>query len=172
MIRRNALIAGVATAGGLAGAGTAWWYLRPADRGAGVDIWSMQFKRPDGAGLRLADFRGRPMLLNFWAPWCPPCVHELPLLDRFHQEQAAQGWRVVGLAVDNLAPVVEFLRLNVVSFPIGLAGYEGADLARKLGNGIGALPFSVVFDRSGNAFDRKLGIIKADDLLSWTHRSG
>ena len=127
----------------------------------------MQFETPQGGRLELAGLRGRPLLLNFWATWCPPCVGELPLLDRFHLDQRARGWQVVGLAVDNRSPVLEFLGKAPVSFVIGLAGLEGVELSRTLGNSAGALPFTVVFDRAGNVVRRKLGVIQPGDLQHW-----
>ncbi len=130
-------------------------------------IWPLRFETPAGGQLALADLRGKPLLLNFWATWCPPCVGELPLLDRFHRAQQARGWQVVGLAVDNLGPVREFLGKRPVGFAIGLAGAEGAELSRAMGNAGGALPFSVVFDRAGQVVQRKLGVIEPDDLARW-----
>ena len=96
-----------------------------------------------------------------------PASSELPLLDRFHRGQSADGWQVVGLAVDNRGPVQEFLAKRPVSFPIGLAGAGGVELARHLGNGAGALPFTAVFDRRGTLVQRKLGVIEPGDLQRW-----
>lgn len=172
MNRRTVLVAGVATSAGVAGLGAAWWANQGTPATATAEVWSMQFKQPDGGELRLGAWRGRPLLLNFWATWCPPCVSEMPLLDRFHREQSSQGLSVVGLAVDNLKPVIDFLTQRPVSFPIGLAGLEGVDLSRALGNRNGALPFSVLFDRQGSPIDRKLGAISLADLQSWARRSG
>jgi len=167
MNRRLALLAGTAVAAGAAGAGVAWWRTRIDSGGDGAAIWPMRFDQPDGSHLTLASLRGKPLLLNFWATWCPPCVSELPLLDRFYREQQARGWQVVGLAVDNLAPVREFLTKRPVSFAVGLAGLEGVALSRSLGNTGGALPFSVVFDRRGGVVQRKLGVIHPEDLQRW-----
>lgn len=172
MNRRLALMSGAAVAAGMAGAGAAWWRSRNAVAGGGASIWPLHFETPAGDRLVLADLRGKPLLLNFWATWCPPCVSELPLLDRFHREQQAAGWQVVGLAVDNLAPVREFLGKHPVGFAIGLAGVEGVELSRTMGNAGGALPFSVVFDRAGQAVERKLGVIKPDDLTRWAATVG
>ena len=170
MNRRAGLMAGVSLAAGAAGLGAAWWQRRSAAGSAGDDIRAASFARPGGGTLRLIDLEGDPLLLNFWATWCPPCVTELPLLETFHREQAARGWRVVGLAVDQGPAVAEFLTQHPVSFPIGLAGLDGVGWSRRLGNTTGALPFTVVFDRKGVPFDRKLGAIKPEDRAAWRTR--
>ena len=167
MNRRLALVGGAAAAAAAAGAGAAWGRTRLGTVDDGAAIWPMRFETPSGGQLSFADLRGKPLLLNFWATWCPPCISELPLLDRFHREQQARGWQVVGLAVDNRAPVTEFLGKHPVGFAIGLAGLEGVELARTMGNAGGALPFTVVFDRSGTVNDRKLGTIQPEDLTRW-----
>jgi thiol-disulfide isomerase/thioredoxin len=172
MNRRLALMTGAAAAAAAAGAGLAWWRSRPAATDDTAAIWPLQFQTPAGGRLALSDLRGKPLLLNFWATWCPPCVSELPLLDRFHNEQQAHGWQVVGLAVDNLAPVREFLGKHPVGFAIGLAGVEGVELSRKMGNAGGALPFTVVLDRAGLAVQRKLGVIQPEDLTHWVATMG
>ncbi len=126
--RRQVLVwAGVAAAAAAAGAGVAWWRLRPGEMapGAADRIWSLQLQTPEGQALAFAGFRGRPLLVNFWATWCPPCVEEMPLLDAFYREHAAKGWQVVGLAIDQPSAVRSFLRKTPVTFPIGLAGMEG-----------------------------------------------
>jgi thiol-disulfide isomerase/thioredoxin len=172
MNRRLALMTGAAVAAGVAGVGAAWWRSRTAAADSGAAIWPLRFETPAGGQLVLAELRGKPLLLNFWATWCPPCISELPLLDHFHREQQARGWQVVGLAVDNLAPVREFLGKRPVGFAIGLAGLEGVELSRTMGNAGGALPFTVVFDRAGHAVQRKLGVIQPDDLTRWATTIG
>ena len=175
MNRRAGLVAGASVAAGAAGLGAALWAGRQGRPGAGsadTDIRATPFQQPDGGQLLLADFAGRPLLLNFWATWCPPCVTELPLLDRFHRDQPARGWRVVGLAIDQRQPVIEFLRQHPVHFPIGLAGLEGVGWSRRLGNTTGALPFTVLFNRDAVAFDRRLGAIHPEDLAEWVRRAG
>ena len=167
MNRRHLTMAGVALVAGGAGLGAALWRARS---GASRAPWNLSFDKPGGGQLHLADYQGQPLLLNFWATWCPPCVSEMPMLDKFHTDAAAQGWQVAGLAVDNLGPVTEFLAKRPVRYAIGLAGTGGIDLARSLGNSGGALPFSVVFDRHGQAVDHKLGIIAESDLQAWVRK--
>lgn len=168
MNRRLWLLGGVAAAAGAGGAGLALWRTRTTDTAVPAALWTQPFARPDGgAPLTLGSLRGAPLLLNFWATWCPPCVTEMPLLDRFHRAQEGRGWKVVGLAVDQQDPVKTFLGKHAVGYPIGMAGLDGVDLSRQLGNVSGALPFSIVFDSSGQAVERKLGILADADLQRW-----
>ena len=167
MKRRTLALGGAAVLAALGGAGAALWRQRLAAAAAPAEFWSLRFDRPDGSELALAALRGQPLLLNFWATWCAPCVTELPLLDRFQREQRGRGWQVVGLAVDSPTPVREFLLKQPLGILVGLAGLNGVELARSLGNAQGGLPFSVVFDRDGAVFARKLGALGEVDLQGW-----
>lgn len=156
-----------------AGAGAACWMhgeLGADARGGEVPdaLWSLRLPRPGGAGeLVLADLRGKPTLVNFWATWCPPCVEEMPLLDRFHREQAASGWQVVGIAVDRAEPVNRFLQRVPVGFPIGVAGAQALTLVKALGNEKGGLPFTMVMDVGGGVHARRMGKVEPADLQAW-----
>jgi thiol-disulfide isomerase/thioredoxin len=130
-------------------------------------FWTLRFPRAEGGELAFGQSRGQLLLLNFWATWCPPCVREMPLLDHFQRAQAGAGWRVVGIAVDSLIPVREFLRRQPMTFAIALAGMEGSRLSRQLGNADGALPFSVVVDRAGRVRARVRGETTAPQLAAW-----
>ncbi len=172
MKRRTAVIAGIAVAAGAAGTGAALWRLLDARPDLPPDFWTLRFEQPEGGDLVLAALRGQPLLLNFWATWCAPCVTEMPLLDAFQRAQRGRGWQVVGLAVDSPTPVRRFIAKRPVGFAIGLAGLNGVDLARSLGNPTGGLPFTVVIDRSGRARDRKLGALAPNDLDAWAGSEG
>jgi peroxiredoxin len=91
----------------------------------------------------------------------------MPDLDRFARQFAAQGWQVVGLAVDNPKAVREFLDRSPVSYTIGLAGFEGAGLTRALGNSQGGLPFTVAFNRRGEVVQKKAGQTHFEELVAW-----
>jgi thiol-disulfide isomerase/thioredoxin len=193
--RRYMLYGGVAAAASLAGAGAAWWKsqqqapsgagnaVAPAagagttvaasDSGnsanpAGTDsFWALTFVMPDGKPLPMRSFQGKLLLVNFWATWCPPCIEELPLLDNFYQENKGKNWQVVGLAVDQPSAVRTWLQTRPLHFPVGMAGFEGSELSKTLGNSAGSLPYTAVFGANGQLLYRKTGKVKAEDLGQW-----
>ncbi len=169
MNRRRWLMAGVAGAAAATGAGVAWWRLQPhaVQGGAETAFWASQFEGPNGEVVDLQAWRGKPLLVNFWATWCPPCVEELPLLNAFHRQHAAHGWQVLGLAVDQPNAVRRFMEKLPLDFPVGMAGLAGTELSRALGNASGALPFTVVMGRDGTVRQRKLGKVDVSDLNRW-----
>lgn len=171
--RRGWLLGAVAGAATLAGIGSAWRNYRPQTISPSVEsgLWKLEFATLDGPPLRMASLRGKPLLLNFWASWCPPCVEELPLLSRFYEENSSRGWQVLGLAVDQREPVQRFLARAPVSFPVALAGMAGIEVSRSLGNLSGALPFTVVLGSDAHVTHRKIGQITSKDLQAWTSRS-
>ena len=166
--RRSWLMAGVAATAVLSGASFSWLRLSSGQaRVRSTDFWQQDLETPDGGRLLTQQLRGRPLLVNFWATWCPPCVEELPLLSRFYTEKQVNGWQMLGLAVDQLEPVQRFLARRPLSFPVAMIGTGGVELSKALGNGPGGLPFTVVFDAAGELIHRKIGQVTESELQSW-----
>jgi thiol-disulfide isomerase/thioredoxin len=167
--RRRVLYAGVAGLAAAAGAGLAWLKWRPDEtsKDAAAALWPLSFETPAGSTLQMRALRGKPLLLNFWATWCPPCIEELPLLDEFYRKNASKSWQVVGLAIDQPSAVRGFLARMPLSFPVGFAGLGGTELSRALGNLVGGLPYTVVVSGSGKVVQRRMGRVTPADLAQW-----
>jgi thiol-disulfide isomerase/thioredoxin len=148
----------------------AWARLRRTAEPAlpAVDgLWRARFPAPSGGMLDLAQWQGHRVVLNFWAPWCPPCVREMPQFDRFQREFMGKGWQVLGIAIDSEAAVKEFVQKTPVHYPLGLGGLEATDLMAALGNVAGALPYTVLFDAQGRTRKTHLGETRFEELRRW-----
>ena len=136
-----------------------------------ADFWQREFDTPAGTRLATRSLQGKPLVLNFWATWCGPCVKEMPELDRFAQEMAPQGWQVLGVAIDKADAVRTFLQTTPVRFPIAIAGLEGLGLVQALGNTNGGLPFTLVLNAQGQVLQRKMGATHFEELRSLAQQS-
>jgi thiol-disulfide isomerase/thioredoxin len=164
--RREALIlcaAGIAATGAGFVAGPLLLSLGEGNA-ASRTLFAAEFPDLSGKPRRLAEWRGRAVLVNFWATWCAPCREEIGLLLSARQKYGAEGVEIVGIAVDNASKVGEFAKNLAISYPILLAEADGLDLMRQLGNTGGGLPYTVVADRKGALVHRKLGALKQGDL--------
>ena len=138
----------------LAGAGVVLGRTAEAERADAPD-----FQLYDARGVRrgLSDFRGKVVLLNFWATWCPPCRREIPVLNRMHRAYAGRGFTVLGVAMDERgwAAVTPFLAQWEVEYPILLGNSR---VAKDYG-GLKALPRSLFLDRTGRVVASKDGMM-------------
>jgi thiol-disulfide isomerase/thioredoxin len=162
--------------GGLAvaAAGLGVWVglrrLEPADAADEAVALLLAQSLPDAGGqpLALARFGGRPLVVNFWATWCAPCVEEMPELSALHTELSNKGLGMVGIGIDSAAKIAEFSARSPVSYPLVVAGMGGSELARRFGNQAGALPFTVLVDRRGQIAHRLLGRVDITRLKAMT----
>jgi peroxiredoxin len=121
---------------------------------------------PDLAGKpeSMGQWKGKVLIVNFWATWCAPCREEMPEFVRAQSEFSAQGLQFVGIAVDEADKVRQFARDIGLNYPALIGGYGALELSRALGNRLMALPFTVVIGRDGTIAHTQLGPLKKDQL--------
>jgi thiol-disulfide isomerase/thioredoxin len=117
---------------------------------------------PDGAMHRLTEWKGRPLLVNFWATWCEPCRREIPLLKSLRRERAEEGFEVVGIAIDLAAEVRKYTTAHGMDYPVLVGENGGLDAVGAFGMDT-VLPFSVFADRSGRIVTLKIGELHRDE---------
>ncbi len=117
-----------------------------------------------GKAQALAQWKGKPVLVNFWATWCGPCVQEMPELDGLSREKRVNGLQVIGIGIDSPANIAEFAQKFKISYPLYVSGMNGTDLSRQFGNSAGGLPFTVLIGADGQIKKTYLGRLKFDQL--------
>ena len=131
------------------------------------NLLKAELRSPTGELYKTNEWRQKLLIINFWAPWCPPCVEEMPTLKKIQSTYKSKNVLFVGIGVDSPSNIREFLKKTPVDYPIVLGGLEGGDWAKSLGNPSGALPFTVLIDEKGTIKKTKLGKISEDELISW-----
>lgn len=101
----------------------------------------------EGQMRSLNSWTGKSMIVNFWATWCAPCRREIPLLNQIQQQQVAQGFQVIGIAVDARDEVLEYAEANTIDYPVLISEEGGIEAASKLGQGSLGLPFTAFTDQ-------------------------
>jgi thiol-disulfide isomerase/thioredoxin len=157
--RAIALFAAVALAAAAGGAAYHLW-LRP-DPGAPEQvpqlIYSAHLPDVGGVGHSLGQWRGRVLVVNFWATWCAPCREEIPGFVRLQERHGARGLQLVGIAIDQPGKVADFAREFRMNYPVLIGGMETLELLRRAGNQQAVLPYTLVIDRAGNLVSRQPG---------------
>jgi peroxiredoxin len=125
--------------------------------------------RPDGGAVRLADYRGQVVLLNFWATWCLPCRSEMPLIQQTYDDLGGQGFVALGVNFDeSAAAVISFAEELELDFPLLLdPGGEVQRLYRVIG-----YPTSVILDREGRISAYHIGILAKSQLDDYLEQAG
>jgi thiol-disulfide isomerase/thioredoxin len=123
---------------------------------------------PDAKGREQAigQWKGKVLVVNFWATWCAPCREEMPEFVRIQNELGPKGLQFVGIAIDQADKVQQFAEEIKLNYPALVGGYGAMELSKALGNGMMALPFTIVLDRSGRVAHTQLGPLREERLRS------
>jgi thiol-disulfide isomerase/thioredoxin len=118
----------------------------------------------DGKDRRIDEWRGKVVVINFWATWCAPCREEMPEFMKAQRELGPNGLQFVGIAVDQADKVKQYATEIELNYPTLVGGFGAMELSKTLGNTLMALPFTVVLDRKGAVAHTQLGVLKPDKL--------
>ncbi|MBI4205955.1 MAG: TlpA family protein disulfide reductase [Betaproteobacteria bacterium] len=161
--RQVVIVIVVAIAAAVAGYGVHLWRLTGTDRSAEA-IMAARLIDLDGRQQPLSQWRGKVLVVNFWATWCAPCRQEIPAFVRLQEKYRSRGLQFVGIAIDQRDQVQVFAREFGINYPVLLGGIDTVEISRQAGNRIGALPFTLVFDRNGQIAAREVGETKETKL--------
>lgn len=145
---------------------TAWpLFSAAADKTDSKMLFDTQLLDLDGQPLSLDKYRGKPLIVNFWARLCIPCRTELPELNALNEKYRAEGLTIVGVAVeDQRESIRDFVEAYQLDYPIAVGRDASISLMQAMGNEIAGLPFTVVVDRDGNIVQQKMGVMTPEDI--------
>jgi thiol-disulfide isomerase/thioredoxin len=159
------LVLVVAALAGLAG----FYYNRtrlvsPAVEGAAQSLMSASLPDLSGKQQAFSQWRGKVLVVNFWATWCAPCREEIPALIKAQVKYASNGVKIVGIALDNADKVREYAAEMRIDYALLIGGMQTLVVAKELGNRAEVLPFTVVLNRSGNVVHAHAGALTEASL--------
>jgi len=139
-------------------------YLHPLDRVAEAPVpvtpptlLETPLETLDGGRKALGTWKGKVLVVNFWATWCGPCRKEIPEFIRMQQRLGGQGLQFVGIAIDEKDKVAAYVREIGINYPVLVGELDAVEMSRSLGNDLGGLPFTIVVDRTGKVVHTVLG---------------
>lgn len=164
---QSLLAAGFAVAFAAAGALFYQWRTHdapPDSAEAGRRVLAASLMGVDGKLQPFEQWRGKVLVVNFWATWCAPCREEIPEFIRFQNRFGADGVQFVGVAIDQKERVAPYAKEMGINYPLLVGGLETMEFARQLGNQRSVLPFTLVIDRKGRVNTAQVGILKPEKL--------
>ena len=135
---------------------------------ASANLYAQSLNDLAGKPESLDKWKGKALLVNFWATWCGPCVQEMPELSSLANEEAKAGeqrrFNVIGIGIDSPSAMSEFATRHNIQYPLYVGGMGGTELSRGFGNTNGGLPFTVLIGADGQVRKTYLGKLNFDEL--------
>lgn len=151
-------------------AGGVWLQRHWASAAPAKDELAVAFPDLDGKPHRLDEWKGKVLIVNFWATWCPPCLEEMPGFVQLQNEYGSKGLQFVGILTDDEADAArEFLQAKPVNYPILDGSIGGRALTGQWGDTAGVLPISAVFDPQGRRVHTEIGTFTRQEVLEKIH---
>ncbi|MDB5762740.1 MAG: putative thioredoxin [Herminiimonas sp.] len=131
---------------------------------ATANFFAQTLTDPQGASHPLIEWKGKALVINFWATWCAPCVQEMPELSALQTELTSKNIQIIGIGIDSTFNILEFSSKYKINYPLYVAGVSGTDLLHRFGNQAGGLPFTVLINPDGQVKKTYLGRLKLEEL--------
>ena len=128
-----------------------------ADPVSADPVYAASFKDFNRNMQPLSQWKGKTLLVYFWATWCKPCLSEIPQLVSLYDTYRSKNVVIVGVAIDQADKVEKFTKEHRITYPIVYGGNEAVELSKKMGNKVGGLPFMIVIDAKGQVVETILG---------------
>jgi thiol-disulfide isomerase/thioredoxin len=162
--RRWLAIAGVGALAAAAGYGLNRWRddgpAEDAPNAAAVQaLLAAPLRDLEGGSKAIESWRGKVLVVNFWATWCAPCRQEIPEFVKMQERHGARGLQFVGIAIDQPQSVADFAREFRINYPLLIGGLETLALMRESGNRAGVLPFTLILSRKGTVAKSHRGML-------------
>ncbi len=164
--------AAFAAAPAAASAAKAAGALAKAADPAALSLFTLSLDDADGRRRPVSEWRGKLLIVNFWATWCAPCIEEMPLLQQVADEFGQRNVAVIGIGVDDADKIRDFRAKLAIRFPLLVAGFDGMDLAQRLGNPEPVLPYTAVVSPSGRVVEQHSGRVQDSEVRRWVARHG
>lgn len=136
--------------------------VTPGPGGTMIGKHRPDFSLPDMEGVQrnIGEWDGKVLLINFWASWCPPCRREIPAFIELQEKYGAQGFQVIGVAIDSHQNIQDYMDTMGVNYPVLIGELKPIEIAKRYGNRFGALPYSLLVNREG-----KITFVQRGELL-------
>jgi thiol-disulfide isomerase/thioredoxin len=131
---------------------------------AGLPMFELTLTDLNGKTQSFSQWRGKVLVVNYWATWCHPCREEMPGFSRLQDKYRDKGVQFVGISIDTADKIIEFQKTTPVTYPLLIGDITVMENSAKLGNNRQALPFTAVFDREGGLSATKLGRLSEPEL--------
>ncbi|MDP5008266.1 MAG: TlpA family protein disulfide reductase [Glaciimonas sp.] len=128
------------------------------------NLFAQSMVTANGIQMPLSQWKGKPLIVNFWATWCGPCVEEMPELNELQGELVKKNIQIIGIGIDSQENIAKFAEKYKITYPLYVADTNGTTLLREFGNAAGGLPFTLLIGADGKVKKTLLGAIKFDDL--------
>jgi peroxiredoxin len=139
-------------------------FMPSAARDSASTLLGVALPDLEGREQRLDQWRGKVLVVNFWATWCAPCREEMREFIATQKAEGSKGLQFVGIAIDQVDKVQKFAKDIDLNYPALIGGYGAMELSKTLGNELMALPFTVIVSRDGKVAHTQLGPLKQAKL--------